>query len=324
MIFPEYRARRLRRTPELRSLMQETRLAIKDFIYPLFVFPGKGKQEIPSMPGIYRLGVEDLAGEIKEIDRLGIPAVMLFGLPKFKDAVGSEAYKEKGVIQQAVRAIKAQKSNLAVICDLCLCEYTDHGHCGKLENGELDNDATLEILAEVAVSQARAGADLVAPSGMIDGQVQAIREALDEHGFEGIPIMAYSAKYASAFYGPFRDAAQSAPQSGDRKSYQMNPPNVREAMREIQLDIEEGADIVMVKPALAYLDVIARARMEFNHPIAAYNVSGEYSMIEAAARAGFLERERTVMEVLTAIKRAGADIIISYYAKEMAKLFQMG
>jgi porphobilinogen synthase len=322
MIFPEYRARRLRKTEGLRSLLQETRLSVKDFVYPLFVFPGKGKQEISSMPGIYRLGLEDLAGEIKEIDQRGIPAVILFGLPRVKDAVGSEAFKEKGIIQQAIQAIKAQKSRLTVICDLCLCEYTDHGHCGKMENGELDNDATLEILGEVAVAQARAGADMVAPSGMIDGQVQSIREALDEHGFEGIPIMAYSAKYASAFYGPFRDAAQSAPQFGDRKSYQMDPPNVREALREIQLDIDEGADIVMIKPALAYLDVIARARMEFNHPIAAYNVSGEYSMIEAAARAGFIERERAIMEVLTAIKRAGADIIISYYAKEMAQVLE--
>ena len=322
MIFPEYRGRRLRKNEGLRKITKETHLSEDDFIYPLFVFAGKGRMEIPSMPGIDRIGLDSLSEEIKEIDHLGIPAVILFGIPVKKDAVGSEAYRDNGIVQQAVRKIKALKKDMVVVCDLCLCEYTDHGHCGKVVNGHVDNDATLELYAETAVSQARAGADIIAPSGMMDGQVQAIRQALDERGFEQVPIMAYSAKYASAFYGPFREAADSVPSFGDRKSYQMDPPNVREAMREIQLDIEEGADIIMIKPALAYLDVIARARMEFTHPIAAYNVSGEYSLVTAAAERGWIDRERVVVEMLLAIKRAGTDMVITYFAKEAARMLQ--
>jgi len=322
MIFPEYRGRRLRKNEGLRKITKETHLSEGDFIYPLFVFAGKGRMEIPSMPGIDRIGLDSLSEEIKEIDHLGIPAVILFGIPVKKDAVGSEAYRDNGIVQLAVRKIKALKKDMVVVCDLCLCEYTDHGHCGKVVNGHVDNDATLELYAETAVSQARAGADIIAPSGMMDGQVQAIRQALDERGFEQVPIMAYSAKYASAFYGPFREAADSVPSFGDRKSYQMDPPNVREAMREIQLDIEEGADIIMIKPALAYLDVIARARMEFTHPIAAYNVSGEYSLVTAAAERGWIDRERVVVEMLLAIKRAGTDMVITYFAKEAARMLQ--
>lgn len=322
MIFPEYRGRRLRKNEGLRKITRETHLSEDDFIYPLFIFAGKGKKEITSMPGIDRIGLDSLSEEIKEVDQLGIPAVILFGIPGKKDAVGSEAYRDNGIVQQAVRKVKAHKKDIVVVCDLCLCEYTDHGHCGKVVDGYVDNDATLELYAETAVSQARAGADIIAPSGMMDGQVQAIRQALDERGFEQVPIMAYSAKYASAFYGPFREAADSAPSFGDRRSYQMDPPNIREAMREIQLDIEEGADIIMIKPALAYLDVIARARMEFTHPIAAFNVSGEYSLVTAAAEKGWIDRERVVMEMLLAIKRAGTDMIITYFAKEAARMLQ--
>lgn len=322
MIFPEYRGRRLRKSETLRRLVRETHLSKDDLVLPLFVVSGKERQEIPSMPGINRIGVDNLSGEITEIAQLGIPSVILFGIPDKKDAVGSGAYHDRGVVQEAVRAIKASSREIVVICDLCLCEYTDHGHCGKIVDGEVDNDATLELYAETAVSQARAGADIIAPSGMMDGQVQAIRDALDERGFEQVPIMAYSAKYSSSFYGPFRDAADSAPAYGDRRAYQMDPPNIREALREIQLDIEEGADIIMVKPALSYLDVIFRARMEFQHPIAAYQVSGEYSMICAAAERGWIDREGIVAETLVAIKRAGADIIITYFAREMARTLQ--
>jgi porphobilinogen synthase len=290
---------------------------IGDLVYPLFVMEGKGiKQEIASMPGVFRFSVDQLPREIEEIAKLKIPAVLLFGIPEHKDEVGSAAYQPEGVIQQAIRAIKKTVPELVVITDICLCEYTSHGHCGIVVNGYVDNDRTLSLLAKTAVSQAEAGADIVAPSDMMDGRVRAIREALDEKGLQHIPILSYAAKYASAFYGPFREAAGSAPQFGDRRSYQMDPANLREALREVEQDIAEGADIIMVKPALAYLDVIRRVRDTFNHPLAAYNVSGEYAMVKAAAKQGWLEERQIVLEILTAIKRAGADIIITYHAKE--------
>lgn len=317
---PADRLRRLRRTEGLRALVRETRLAPEDFIYPLFVRPGRGIREpIPSMPGQFRFTVDQLDREIEEVARLGIRAVLLFGLAEQKDPEAREAYAETGVVPQAVHRIKALAPELVVITDVCVCAYTDHGHCGIVRNGEVDNDATLPILARMALAHAAAGADLVAPSAMMDGQVRTIREALDEAGFAHVGIMAYSAKFASAFYGPFREAADSAPRFGDRRGYQMDPPNVREALREIERDIAQGADIVMVKPALAYLDVIRRARERFDHPIAAYNVSGEYSMVKAAAQRGWLDEERAMMEILTAIKRAGADLIITYFAKEAAR-----
>jgi porphobilinogen synthase len=313
------RFRRLRRTEGLRRLVRETRLSPADFVYPLFVAHGHGlRQEIESMPGQYHLSPDGLAREAEELRALGIPAVLLFGLPAAKDDQGSEAYADDGIVQEAVRALKRAAPELVVITDVCLCEYTSHGHCGVVIDGEVDNDRTLELLARTALSHARAGADMVAPSDMMDGRVAAIRHALDENGFAHLPIMAYAAKYASAFYGPFRVAADSAPQFGDRHGYQMDPPNVREALREIEADIAEGADIVMVKPALAYLDVLARARRRFDLPLAAYNVSGEYAMVKAADRLGWLDGRRTALEVLTAIKRAGADIIITYHAKEAA------
>jgi porphobilinogen synthase len=315
--FPRFR--RLRRTEGLRRLVRETRLSPADFVYPLFVAHGRRlRQEIESMPGQYHLSLDGLAREAEELRALGIPAVLLFGLPAAKDEQGSEAYADDGIVQEAVRALKQAAPDLVVITDVCLCEYTSHGHCGIVVDGEVDNDRTLELLARTAFSHARAGADMVAPSDMMDGRVAAIRRALDENGFAHLPIMAYAAKYASAFYGPFRVAADSAPQFGDRCGYQMDPPNVREALREIEADIDEGADIVMVKPALAYLDVLARARQRFDLPLAAYNVSGEYAMVKAADRLGWLDGRRTALEVLTAIKRAGADIIITYHAKEAA------
>ena len=323
-VFPIVRMRRLRRTETLRRMVRETTLTVNDLIYPMFVVPGeKQRQEVPSMPGVFRLSVDELVKEVEEVAKLGVPAVLLFGIPEHKDEFGSEAYAEDGIIQRAVRALKRTVPELVVITDVCLCEYTSHGHCGivrEVPGGfEVDNDATLEILAKTAVSHAAAGADIVAPSDMMDGRVKAIREALDENGFAHVPIMSYAAKMASAFYGPFREAAESAPQFGDRKGYQMDFANKREALREIALDLEEGADIVMVKPALAYLDIIAAARERFDVPIAAYNVSGEYAMVKAAARMGWLDEDRIVWEILTAIKRAGADLIITYFAKDVAK-----
>jgi porphobilinogen synthase len=321
MPFPLHRPRRLRRTEALRGFVRETRLDVRSLVYPLFVCPGvKVKDEIKSMPGNYRWSVDGLVEECKAAFGLGIPAVILFGIPESKDEVGSGAYDPDGIVQRAVRAVKKALPELLVVCDVCLDEYTSHGHCGLVRNGEIDNDSTLPLLAKTALTQVEAGADIVAPSDMMDGRVGAIRKELDAHGFTQVPLLAYAAKYASAFYGPFREAADSAPKFGDRKSYQMDPANQREALREIALDLEEGADIVMVKPALPYLDVIALARREFDVPIAAYQVSGEYSLIEAAARLGWMDRERTILETLTSIRRAGADIILTYYAKEVARL----
>jgi porphobilinogen synthase len=317
---PIDRLRRLRRTEGLRALAREISLTPEDFIYPLFVRPGRNVREpISSMPGQFRLTVDRLEAEVEEIVRLGIRAVLLFGLAERKDPEAREAWEENGLVPQAVRRIKAIAPELVVITDVCVCAYTDHGHCGIVRDGRVDNDATLALLARMALAHAAAGADLVAPSAMMDGQVRAIREALDEAGFVDVGIMAYSAKFASAFYGPFREAADSAPRFGDRRSYQMDPPNAREALREIERDIAQGADIIMVKPALAYLDVIRRARERFDHPLAAYNVSGEYSMVKAAAQMGWLDEERAMMEILIAIKRAGADRIITYFAKEAAR-----
>jgi len=321
MSFPIHRLRRLRRTETLRSLVRESQLSARSLVYPLFVCPGsKVKDEIKSMPGNYRWSVDLLVDECKSAYDLGIPAVILFGIPESKDDVGSGAYDPDGIVQRAVRAIKKELPNLLVICDVCLDEYTSHGHCGLIRDGEVDNDSTLPLLARTAVTQVEAGADIVAPSDMMDGRVGRIRRELDARGFTQTPILAYSAKYASAFYGPFREAADSAPKFGDRKAYQMDPANQREALREIALDVEEGADIIMVKPALPYLDIIALARRRFDLPIAAYQVSGEFSLIEAAARLGWIDRERTMIETLTSIRRAGADIILTYYAKEVARL----
>jgi porphobilinogen synthase len=321
MPFPTHRPRRLRRTEALRGLVRETELSTRTLVYPLFVCPGtKVKDEISSMPGNYRWSVDLLVKECKAAADLGIPAVILFGIPEKKDEVGSGAYDPNGIVQRAVRALKKAAPSLLVICDLCLDEYTSHGHCGVIKNGEVDNDATLELLAKTAVTQVEAGADIVAPSDMMDGRVGRIRQELDTRGFSATPILAYSAKYASGFYGPFREAADSAPKFGDRKSYQMDPANQREAMREIALDIEEGADIIMVKPAMPYLDILVLARRTFDVPLAAYQVSGEFSMIVAAAQNGWIDRERIVLESLTSIKRAGADIILTYFAKEVARL----
>jgi porphobilinogen synthase len=325
MPFPVYRPRRLRESPLLRSMVRETSLRIDDFVYPLFAVHGRGVREpIGSMPGQYRLSIDELLKECKDAASMGIPAVLLFGLPRDKDPRGTEAYAEDGIIQQAVRAVKDTIPDLLVITDVCLCEYTSHGHCGVVEDGRVKNDPTLELIARTAVSQAEAGADLVAPSDMMDGRVSAIREGLDEAGYPETPIMAYSAKYASAFYGPFREAADSTPQFGDRRSYQMDPANAMEAMREVALDVDEGADIVMVKPALPYLDVIARVKGEFGLPVAAYSVSGEYAMLKAAGQLGWLDEDRAVLEALTGIRRAGADIIISYFAKDAARLIEQG
>ncbi len=320
---PLYRPRRLRGSEAIRSLVCETRLDPRELIYPLFITEGRGiKNEVSSMPGVYQWSCDLLASEAREIASLGIPAVLLFGLPARKDEVASEAYSRDGIVQRAIATIKEHAPQLLVVTDVCLCEYTSHGHCGIVEQGQVLNDPTLELLARTAVSHAEAGADLVAPSDMMDGRVGAIRRALDSAGRENVPIMAYSAKYASAFYGPFREAADSAPQFGDRRAYQMAPTNAREALREVALDVQEGADIVMVKPALAYLDVLARVKEMVKLPVAAYNVSGEYSMVKAAARMGWMEEQRTVLEILTAIKRAGADIIITYFAKDVVRWLQ--
>jgi porphobilinogen synthase len=325
MPFPVYRPRRLRESPLLRSMVRETSLRIDDFVYPLFAVHGRGVREpIGSMPGQFRLSIDELLKECKDAASMGIPAVLLFGLPRDKDPRGTEAYAEDGIIQQAVRAVKDTIPDLLVVTDVCLCEYTSHGHCGVVEDGRIKNDPTLELIARTAVSHAEAGADLIAPSDMMDGRVAAIREGLDESGFPETPIMAYSAKYASAFYGPFREAADSTPQFGDRRSYQMDPANAMEAMREVALDVDEGADIVMVKPALPYLDVIARVKGEFGLPVAAYSVSGEYAMLKAAGQLGWLDEERAVLEALTGIRRAGADIIITYFAKDAARLIEQG
>ena len=300
-------------------MVQETRLSVSDFVYPMFVTHGRNvRNEIEPMPGIYQLSLDNLMAEVGEVSELGIPAVLLFGIPAKKDARGTEAYEARGIVQEAIRVIKQTVPELMVITDVCLCDYTDHGHCGVIADEKVDNDATLELLAKTAVGHAEAGADMVAPSAMMDGQVAAIRDALDSGGFEQTPIMAYSAKYASAFYGPFRVAAQSAPQFGDRKGYQMDPGSIKQAMREIAQDIDEGADLVMVKPALAFLDVLSAARDAFGHPLAAYNVSGEYAMVKAAAGNEWIDGRRVTTEILTSIKRAGADIIISYHAKEIA------
>ena len=325
MPHPLFRPRRLREKALLRKLVRETTLAVDDLVHPLFVVHGRGVREtIASMPGQARLSVDELAKEAKDVAGMGIPAVLLFGVPHTKDPRGSEAYADDGIVQQAVHAVKDTIPDLLVITDVCLCQYTSHGHCGVVEDGTVRNDPTLELIARTAVSHAEAGADMVAPSDMMDGRVAAIREALDEATYVETPILAYSAKYASSFYGPFRDAAESAPQFGDRRSYQMDPANAMEAMREIALDVDEGADIVMVKPALPYLDVISRAKAEFGLPLAAYSVSGEYAMIKAAGRLGWLDEERAMMEALTAIRRAGADIVITYFAKDAARLLERG
>jgi porphobilinogen synthase len=320
MTFPVHRGRRLRRTEAIRSLVRETRLSTRGLVYPMFVCPGSGvRVEVSSMPGIYQQSVDRLVEECREVESLGIPAVILFGIPERKDERGSEAASPTGSVQRAIEAIRGAKLNLMVVTDVCLCEYTSHGHCGLIEKGDVANDTTLALLAAEAVSHARAGADIVAPSDMMDGRVGAIRRALDEQGFADLPILAYAAKYYSAFYGPFREAAQSAPQFGDRRSYQMDPANAREALREVELDLEEGADLVMVKPALAYLDVIRQVRDRFDVPVAAYNVSGEYAMVKAAARNGWLDEQRTVTEILTGIQRAGAEIVLTYHAKDVAR-----
>ena len=323
--FPQVRLRRLREQESLRLLSRETHLSTSDFIYPMFVTHGRDlRKEIEPMGGCYQLSLDHLLAEVMEVAELGIPGVILFGIPETKDPQAWEAYDEQGIVQEAIRVIKKAVPRLMVVTDVCLCEYTDHGHCGIVEDGHVDNDKTLELLARTALSHALAGADMVSPSAMMDGQVMAIRTILDENGFKDLPIMAYAAKYASAFYGPFRLAAESVPRFGDRKGYQMDPANWRMAMREIEEDIYEGADIVMVKPALAYLDVIARARDRFSCPIAAYNVSGEFSMVKAAAANGWIDEERVMLEILTSIKRAGADIILSYHAKDVAKVLNDG
>lgn len=320
MAFPIHRPRRLRRTAPIRELVKENRLSPRSLVYPLFACPGSNvREEIQSMPGNYRWSVDLLVEECKSVFDLGISAVILFGIPETKDDAGSGAWDADGIVQRAAGAIKKSLPDLLVICDTCLDEYTSHGHCGLVKNGEVDNDSTLELLAKTALTQAQAGADMVAPSDMMDGRVGRIRDELDSQGFSAIPIMAYSAKYASALYGPFREAADSSPKFGDRRSYQMDPANQREAMREIALDIEEGADIIMVKPALAYLDILTLARQAFDVPFAAYQVSGEFSMIEAAARAGWIDRKRTVLETLLSIHRAGADMILTYFAKDVAR-----
>lgn len=320
MPFPAERPRRLRQTERLRALVRETRLTPDHLVYPLFVAPGRGlRREIGSLPGCFHLSVDEAVREASQVERLGIAGVILFGLPEGKDPLGSQGYAEDGVVQQAVRAIRAECRELLVATDVCLCEYTSHGHCGVVEDQQVRNDPTLALLSKMAVSHARAGAQLVAPSDMMDGRVGAIRGALDTAGFADVAILSYAVKYASAFYGPFREAADSAPQFGDRRGYQMDPPNVREALREVRLDVEEGADIVMVKPALPYLDVIRAVRDAVDRPVAAYNVSGEYAMVKAAAARGWIDEERVVKETLTAIRRAGADVILTYHAKDFVR-----
>ncbi len=320
-MFPTHRCRRLRKNETIRRMVRQTAITPDDFIYPLFVTYGKGvRKEISSMPGCYQESVDEAVKNAKEIYSLGIPSIILFGIPEHKDEMGSGAYDDNGIVQTAIKAIKDAVPELYVITDVCMCEYTNHGHCGIIEKGEVNNDKTLGLLAMEAVSHAKAGADMVAPSDMMDGRVAAIRNSLDREGFSEIPIMSYAAKYASAFYGPFREAAESTPQFGDRRSYQMDPANRREALREVALDIEEGADIVMVKPALSYLDVISDVKSTFAIPVAAYNVSGEYSLVKAAGKMGWIDEDRVMLEILTSIKRAGADIILTYFAKDAAKI----
>jgi len=319
-MFPVSRLRRLRMTAGLRAMVRETRLSKDDFIYPLFVVPGRNvKKEVSSMPGVFQMSVDQTVRECIEVCSLGIPAVIFFGIPERKDDVGSEAYDDNGIVQQALRAVKKEVPELVLITDVCLCEYTSHGHCGVVRGEEILNDESVELLAREALTHARAGADMVAPSDMFDGRVKAIRGMLDENGFQNVPVMSYAAKYASGFYGPFREAAESTPQFGDRRSHQMDPANTDEALREVALDIAEGADIVMVKPALPYLDVIQRVKERFGMPTAAYNVSGEYSLVRAAAQLGWVDGERVMMEMLTGIKRAGADLILTYFAKEASR-----
>ena len=318
--YPDLRLRRVREHEPLRRMVRETTLSPSNFIYPMFVTHGQGlRQPIEPMPGCFHFSIDQLVLDVAEAAALGIPGVLLFGLPAEKDPMGTEGYDPEGIIQEAVRAIKKEVPGMMVITDVCMCEYTDHGHCGIIDNGKVDNDATLELLARTAVTQVQAGADMVAPSAMMDGQVKAIRDSLNDHGYKDVPVMGYAAKYASAFYGPFRVAAGSTPQFGDRRSYQMDPANAREAMREIESDIAEGADIVMVKPAMSYMDVIRRARERFDHPLAAYNVSGEYSMVKAAGALGWIDEKRITLEILTSIRRAGADFILSYHAKEVSQ-----
>ncbi|MCM0080293.1 porphobilinogen synthase [Geomonas sp. Red32] len=325
MYYPVYRARRIRSKEIFRSMVRETSVSSHDLIYPMFSAFGKGiKKEISSMPGIYQQSIENIVEEAQEAYELGVPAVILFGIPEQKDAMGSDAYSECGIIQETIRAIKKSVPKLAVITDVCLCEYTDHGHCGVIKNGDVDNDETLELLAKEALSHAQAGADMVAPSDMMDGRVAAIREALDNNGYKDIPLMSYAVKYASGYYGPFREAAESTPQFGDRRSYQMDPANRLEAIREANMDVEEGADILMVKPGLPYLDIVRDVRNAFNLPTAVYNVSGEYSMVKAAANMGWIDEDRVVMETMMAFKRAGADLILTYHSKEVAKLLKKG
>ena len=320
MSFPTTRLRRLRRSEAIRSLARETRMTVDGFIYPMFVCPGKNlRNPIASMPGVAQQSVDKFLEECREVEQLGIPGIILFGIPEKKDARGTEAYAADGVVQSAVEAVRRAKLNLLVMTDVCLCEYTDHGHCGVIENGEVKNDPTLELLAAEALSHARAGADIVAPSDMMDGRVAAIRKALDGGGFQDVAILSYAAKYCSGFYGPFREAAESAPQFGDRRGYQMDPANAREALREVELDLAEGADMVMVKPALAYLDIIRRVREVFSVPVGAYNVSGEFAMVKAAAANGWIDEKRIALEILTAIHRAGASIVLTYHAKDAAK-----
>jgi len=320
MTFPIERPRRLRANEAIRGLVRETRLSASGLIYPMFVCPGSGvRNEVSSMPGVFQHSADKLVEECREVEALGIPAVILFGIPEKKDEKGSEAYAATGVVQRAIEAIRKAKLKLLVITDVCLCEYTSHGHCGLVENGEVQNDATLELLVAEALSHARAGADIVAPSDMMDGRVAAIRQTLDLHGFANLPILSYAAKYCSGFYGPFREAAQSAPQFGDRRSYQMDPANAREALREVELDIAEGADMVMVKPALPYLDIVRQVRDRFHVPVGAYNVSGEYAMVKAAAHNGWIDEQRVAMEILTSITRAGASFILTYHAKDAAR-----
>lgn len=320
MSFPIHRPRRLRLNKIVRNMVRETHLAPEDFIYPMFVTFGKGvKKKISSMPGCFQQSADEIVKEAQEVYKLGIPSVLLFGIPEHKDEKGSEAYSPKGVVQQAIKAIKDKVPELVVITDVCLCEYMSHGHCGIVKNGKILNDPTLELLAKEALSHAKAGADIVAPSDMMDGRVAAIRDILDAHGFEDIPIMSYAAKYASGFYLPFREAAESTPQFGDRRTYQMDPANRREALKEVALDLEEGADIVMVKPAMCYLDIVSDIKDAFDVPVAAYNVSGEYSMVKAAAKLGWIDEKRIVMEILTSIKRAGADLILTYHAVDAVK-----
>ncbi|AJE02201.1 porphobilinogen synthase [Geobacter pickeringii] len=325
MFYPTFRARRIRGKEVFRRMVRETSLSANDLIYPMFSAFGTGiRKEISSMPGIYQQSIEHIVEEAQEAYELGVPAVILFGIPETKDAVGSDAYAEHGIIQETIRALKKQVPGLAVITDVCMCEYTDHGHCGIIKDGDVDNDETLELLAKEALSHAQAGADMVAPSDMMDGRVMAIRETLDNNGYKHIPIMSYSAKYASGYYGPFREAAESTPQFGDRRSYQMDPGNRREAIRETRMDVEEGADIIMVKPGLPYLDILRDLREEFDLPLAVYNVSGEYSMVKAAARNGWIDEERVIMETLLSFKRAGADLILTYHAVEAARMLKRG